>query len=61
MQRVLTLENLLHQIGHDMAHGQLHVSAGDVLVAQGAPQQINIDSALRTAIGMLVQAGSAAP
>jgi len=30
-------------------------------VAQGAPQQINIDSALRTAIGMLVQAGSAAP
>jgi len=30
-------------------------------VAQGAPQQINIDSALRTAIGMLVQAGPTAP
>jgi hypothetical protein len=36
MQRGLALEDFLDQVGDDVAHGQLDVAAGDVLVAQGA-------------------------
>ena len=36
VQRVLPLEDLLHQVGHHVAHGQLDVSGSDLLVARGA-------------------------
>ena len=37
VQRVLALQNLLHEVGHDVAHRELDVAAEDVLVAERAP------------------------
>src|SRR5258707_10657266 len=34
-QRVLSLDDFLNQIGHDMAHGQFDIAAKDFLLAQG--------------------------
>ncbi len=34
VQRVLALEHLLHEVGHDVAHGQLDVAAQDLDVAE---------------------------
>ena len=34
VQRILSLEHLLHEVGHDVAHRQLHVAAEDVHVAK---------------------------
>ena len=46
VQRVLSLEHLLHQVGHDVAHRELHVAAQDLRVAESArvspmPTQLN--------------------
>ena len=35
MQRILALEHLLDQVGHDVAHGQPDVARHDLLVGQG--------------------------
>ena len=35
MQRVLALHDLLHDVRHHMAHGQLHVAAEHLVLAQG--------------------------
>src|SRR5215472_615375 len=34
MYRVLSFEDLLHQVGHNVRHGKLDVSAPDVMVAK---------------------------
>jgi hypothetical protein len=37
VEGVLALDDLLDQVGHHVAHGQLDVAAGDLDVAEGAP------------------------
>ena len=34
VERVLALEDLVDEVGHDVAQGELHVAAHDVRVAQ---------------------------
>ena len=45
VQRVLALEDLLHEVGHDVAHRQLHVAGQDLDVAGARrspmPTQLN--------------------
>src|SRR5271166_6654313 len=35
VQRILSLEHLLSEIGDDVRHGELHVAAIDVMIMQG--------------------------
>src|SRR5258708_5056111 len=43
MERILTLENFLNQVGHDMGHGKLDVS-GHYLVVTHCPSLPNPDT-----------------